>query len=218
MLSSSTYDLNTPTSYVTLGTLGGTLVNKLVKGNQGSSKRLRDVHNLEVAILAVASGQYVVTLPMDVKRTQRWRFFDWLVTTPMLLRTFYLLAEEKGFRGSYLTALGADILMIFAGYFAEHPEQAPKLGTENDQNVWYVIGMVALAVILQQINSWNQHLLNEGVDTGNIPTIFYLGWLAYGVTFMVPTDDIRQTAFNILDLFNKGVYSWELDRVIRNNF
>ena len=211
-----------PSSYLTTGVLGGSFLWKLVNGNpHQAGSRLKTIHDLEVAILGIASGQYLITLPMadNVPRLQRWRYADWLVTTPLLLRTFHLLAQEKGFEGSFSLAFGANVVMVLAGYFAEYPETAPNLGLgQNTKLFWYVLGFAALSIVLLEVARWNQYLLENNVDTGNIPTFFYLGWTIYGLNFATPVTDLRQTGFNILDLFNKGVYTFELDRVISENF
>lgn len=206
-------------STVTLGFLGGSFLRKLVDGNKFESEKLRQIRNLELGILGIASGQYAITLPMQSnKRIQRWRYADWIVTTPMLLKTFHLLAQEKGYQGGFELAFGANIVMIIAGYFAEfHPFNRDS---KNGSIFWYVLGFVALIFVLIEVAKWDKHLKDNNVDTRNLPTFFYLGWVLYGLTSLnhYVTQDIRQTAFAVLDLFNKGIYSLELESVIKNYF
>lgn len=193
------------------GILGISFIQKLLSENEGSS-RIKQIRQLEKIILGIASGQYVIALNIrDVRRVQKWRYADWLITTPLLLRTFYLLAVEKGYEGSFNVALGADLIMIVAGYLSEYQELTPQVS----RMFWYVLSSAALVVILQQVTLWNNYLMDKGVDTGRLPIFFYIGWVGYGVNFLTPDHEIRQTGFNILDVFNKAVYSVELENVIR---
>ena len=91
------------------------------------SDKVRQIKNLERVILSIATGQYLITATMkDRKRIQRWRYFDWLITTPLLLKTFHSLAEEKGYEESFIPVLIFDIIMIHAGYYAEFVAKTEK--------------------------------------------------------------------------------------------
>ena len=86
--------LSKTTSYITLATLGGTLLYKL--GQSYDNDRLQTIRNLEASVLGIATVQYGVTLTMtDQKRIQRWRYLDWILTTPLLLRTFVPPCRRK---------------------------------------------------------------------------------------------------------------------------
>lgn len=200
----------TATQYITLGGLGSLLVQRLVQGAQGSSDRLETIHQLEVAILAIATTQYGITIPMDEHRVQRWRYLDWLLTTPLLLRTFHLLAEEKGWEEEANIAILFNILMIIAGYMAEF--------TDQNTEMWYWFGFVCLGVVLVYVYRWNDYLQTQGVDTKELPVYFFLGWSMYGVGAGIGNNQTRQTLFNVLDLVNKGLYSISLHSVIQESF
>lgn len=208
--------LSKPSSYLTFGFLGGSLIYKLLNRKQRESDKLQQIENLELAILAVASVQYGVTLRMnDVRRVQKWRYFDWLITTPMLLRTLHLLAEEKGYTGSFAPALGADIIMITAGYVAEYDVwTTDEAYSKRNRQVAFGVSLVAFGVILFYVKEWIDYLKEQGVDVENLEYFFYIGWSGYGLNFLNPNSELRQTAFNILDLFNKGIYAIQLTNVV----
>lgn len=201
--------LSGPSSVLTAGTLGGLTLQKLAKGNPYNSKKLREIHTLETSLLGIASIQYGITLPMEYHRAQRWRFFDWIITTPLLLKTLHSLAEEKEFEESFIPALTANLVMIIAGYYAEFVAK-----TEYARKIWYLIGVIALIVVLVYVYRWDSFLKDKGVDTKNLSTFFYVGWTIYGLNFLNPNEELRQTGFNVLDLFNKGIYSLHLTEVI----
>ena len=175
------------------------------------SDKVRQIKNLERAILSIATSQYLITATMkDRQRIQRWRYFDWLITTPMLLKTFHSLAEEKGYEESFIPVLIFDIIMIYAGYYAEFVAKS-----EKEKMIWYILGLISLAVIFYYVNRWDNHLKTQGIDTKQIPTFFYVGWSIYGANFLTPNSSLRQTGFSILDIFNKGIYSLHLESVLK---
>lgn len=213
------------TAGASLAFLGGVGIVKIARGRQYDNENLEIIRRLEIAILAVASGQYVISFNMPRSRLQSWRYVDWLITTPLLLKTFHLLAVEKGFQGSFTPALSANLVMIFCGYAAEHPSRVNKNTGISDANfkaLNYGISSAALLIIFYYVNKWNRFLQDAGVDTGRLPLFFYYGWSAYAATFLIPAEEmgeIRQSTFNVLDAINKGFFSLELDAVIaRGNF
>ena len=203
--------MSLPTSTLTTGVLGGLFVSKIKNGNPYTSDKLREIHTLETTLLGVATGQYAVTLPMgDKQRVQRWRYLDWIITTPLLLKTLHSLAEEKGFDESFMPAFIANLVMVISGYYAEFLAK-----NDTTRRFWYLLGVIALVVVLIYVTRWNSYLQDQNVDTQQLPTFFYIGWVLYGINFLTPNEELRQTAFNVLDLFNKGVYSNHLDNVIK---
>lgn len=212
------------TYYATTGTLAGVLIKNLVTKRYGN-ENLDKIRNLEIGILSVATGQYLISYKMNDSRVQRWRYLDWIITTPMLLKTYHLLAVEKGYEGSFTPVLVANIIMITAGYFAEYPELSPvKLGKYNVldksqvRQYWYVISVGAMVTIFMYLAKWHNYLSDRGVDTKPLLYFFYIGWSLYGLNFLNPSESLRQHTFDILDLFNKGVYSLVLEKIIKDQF
>jgi bacteriorhodopsin len=217
------------TSYGSLGFLAGTGIYKLAKNERYDSETLEAIRKNELAILAIASGQYIISMRMPVHRLQKWRYMDWIITTPLLLRSFHLLAVEKGFTESFVPALSANIAMIVFGYLAEFPNvidrkrekrgiaARTKQQIENYRRTLYVLSIVTLLVIFYFVRRWDNFLKSKGVDTGRLTYFFYYGWSLYGLNFLNPDQELKQTTFNILDSINKGLFTLELDKVIREN-
>ena len=189
-------------------------------GNVKKSENLDKIALLEQGILSIAILQYAIGLGLPYDKLMRWRYLDWLLTTPLLISTFYLLAKEKGYDGLLWPAIFFDVVMIVGGYFAEYPETSPiSLETrEQTSTFWFVLSSIALIFIFYYIYTWNDFLKNEGVDTGVLPYFFYIGWTVYGLNWLNPNPDLRQDIFSYSDLFNKGIYSLVLNKVIEDNF
>lgn len=198
------------TTLAATGLLGASAIASF--GNSGHvSEKVREIKNLEKALLTIATGQYLVALYVkDRKRIQRWRYLDWLITTPLLLKTFHSLAEEKGYKESFVPVLIFDILMVHSGYYSEFVAK-----TETEKNVAYLLGMISLAVIFFYINRWEKFLQDQGFDTKHISTFFYVGWTAYGLNFLNPNPALRQITFNTLDVVNKAGYALHLNNVLK---
>lgn len=220
--------LSQGSSYVTYIGLIAVLINNF-NNDEGnniacSNDNIDLIRKLEKAILTVAIGQYTINFFIkDIHKQQRWRYLDWIITTPMLLKTVHLLAVEKGWQGSFLPAFGFDILMILTGYLAEFGSSGNRSGTlrnrkENPNKLWIVISFVSFGVILYIVTQWFHYLEEQNVDTSNLSKFFYIGWTFYGLNFFTPNEDLRQTGFNLADLFNKGIYSLTLNDLIKTSF
>ena len=183
-----------------------------------STDNINKIQFLEASILIIASLQYMIVLNIsDPKRYQRWRYLDWALTTPLLLGTFYLTAVEKGYNKSIIPAIIANEIMIVSGYWSEYPETSPLAGYfPANQIRWFffVLGFLALAVVFVYVNEWNSYLQDQNIDTGFLPYFFYIGWVLYSLIFLVKDTFIRQSAFDVLDLFNKPIYTIYLTNFI----
>jgi len=193
------------------------IVNKK-EGNDNIEK----IQFLESSILFIAFLSYAVIYNIkDVGRSQKWRYLDWILTTPLLLGTFYLLAVEKGYEKSILPAIFANTLMILFGYWAEYPETSPiygKYGNNEIKNIFFFLSFISLAFVFYYVYEWDNHLKNNGIQTEFLPYFFYIGWTLYGIIFLVKDENIRQPAFDLLDLFAKPVYSIYLTDFIDRKF
>lgn len=205
-----------------LAFLAGVGIVKIARGRQNSEDNLETIRRLEIAILAVASGQYVISFNMKPSRIQSWRYLDWLITTPLLLRTFFLLAREKGFTGSFAPALTANIAMITLGYASEFPKRFNKNKSISDANfkaITYGISTASMIIIFYYVNKWNKFLIDAGCQgSQTLANYFYFGWSSYGLIFLAEEGEIRQSTFNVLDAINKGFFSLSVDKFIRENY
>jgi bacteriorhodopsin len=183
----------------------------LKKDDKDESARIKEIRWLERTIFGVATGVYGLNIGQaDFKRVQKLRYLDWVITTPMLLKSLHLLAEEKGFQGSFAPALGCNLGMIVFGYLHEfeHSKQRRQL--------YLILGFIAFAGVLKYVYEWGTYLKSKGSKVDDLLKFFYIGWTMYGLNTLTPNEEIRQTVFNISDLFNKAIYSLVLEDVIQN--
>lgn len=191
---------------------GASLIREIRKKNDDNeSDQIKKIRQLEESIFSVATGIYGLNIgKSDFKSIQRLRYLDWIITTPMLLRTLHLLAQEKGFQGSFGLALGFNLAMIIFGYLHEFEKSKQKRQT------YLVLGFLAFAGVLKHVHEWGTYLKSKGSKVDDLLKFFYIGWTIYGLNTLTPNEEIRQSIFNVSDLFNKGVYSLVLEDVIQN--
>jgi bacteriorhodopsin len=136
------------------------------------------------------------------------RYFDWSITTPVMLISFilffkYLKDKDRGirFQESFLEEkwniikiVLANALMLLFGFLGER-------GIIN-QYFGVAMGFIPFSYIFKQLYS------NYAKDTTTGKTLFYfsfLVWGLYGVAATLPFAE-KNTMYNILDLFSKNAY------------
>jgi hypothetical protein len=140
----------------------------------------------------------------------RYRYYDWLVTTPLMLFTtmvyfeYQNLAKEKkkltieDFWNKYwketLVVAGFNVWMLFFGYLQE-------IG---------VIGLVAsttlgFAGLFGSFYTIYDRFASKSEE--NLPLFWFMSsvWSLYGVAAWFPTA-LKNAAYNILDIFSKNFY------------
>jgi sensory rhodopsin len=181
-------------------------------------KKYEMVEKAEMAILGIAFTQYVITFVLENSNVlekdsedfaQNLRYIDWLITTPLLLFTYWKLANLEGWNGDFVWLFFADIAMMVFGIFAEFFAPSKKISY-----LLFGIGCLAYVYIFIEIirimTFFNDK--NQG-DKANIGYFFLLGWLVYPIGFFLPFES-KFILYSIGDFINKGLYSIALQKVM----
>ena len=192
---------------------------------------MRHILNLETCISIVAAyfyGNFIKTLePLkdkiitssdDIekeelnkleKKINTTRYVDWMITTPIMLLVLVLAfqynSKKKGIVFfDYLIILLFNYGMLGTGY----------LGELNilDKLTANIIGFIYFGLLYGFI--YYKYLLKtkNGNNYNNklLYLSFFILWALYGVFYLMK-DSIKNTGYNILDLFSKcfvGIYFW----------
>lgn len=108
------------------------------------------------------------------------RYADWLVTTPLLLATLAWTAMfyTKKHVSLIVTIMGADVIMILSGLFADLTTYGPV------KWLWYIIGCVCLGIIYWVAWGPFRHIAHEqGPELGaaytRVATLLSVLWVGY---------------------------------------
>tara|TARA_Y100000389_G_scaffold194412_1_gene224370 strand:+ start:1322 stop:2026 length:705 start_codon:yes stop_codon:yes gene_type:complete len=192
---------------------------------------MRHILNLETCISIVAAyfyGKFITTLePLkeDIttsaekidknelnkleKKINVTRYVDWMITTPIMLLVLILAfqynSKKSGVNFSdYLLILMLNYGMLGTGYLGE-VDKLDKLAAN-------VIGFIFFGLLYGFI--YYKYLLKtkngNNINNKLLYLSFFILWAFYGVFYLMK-DSIKNTGYNILDLFSKcfvGIYFW----------
>lgn len=187
----------------------------IIKSIATESSKYESIFKAETAILGIAFTQYILTFTIENSNVldknvnlfaQQLRYIDWLITTPLLLYTFWKLARTDGYTGGFQYLLIAVIIMIIAGMIAEF----------KNNNLFYWIGCLAYVVIfieIVRIMNFYSSETNKNENRKNLGWFFIFGWLIYPIAYFF-NDNIKYILYSIADFINKGIYSIYLYSVI----
>jgi len=188
--------------------------------NEKDSK-YASIQKAEVAILAIAFTQYAVTLVIENSNVlekdsetfaQQLRYIDWLITTPLLLYTYWKLAEVNGYTGDLLPLIYADLWMIIFGIIAEIfvTDFKIKLLCFVLSSLGYAFIIIKIIEIMNFFNDIDDKNLKP---QRNLGWFFILGWLIYPIGFFF-NDEVKYILYSIGDFINKGLYSINLQDLL----
>jgi bacteriorhodopsin len=176
---------------------------------------LSDIMVMETIVQFIEFAFYiwlVTKLSTLTKEVTYVRYFDWMLSTPMMLLSMILYfqynnGQEIGIEYSTWNILGefgnviglilvANWVMLLGGYLAERKYTSRIFG--------FVLGMAAFLYSFWMIyknfvesgTNWINHVLYN---------IMFGIWLLYGVAFLFPYF-VKNAMYNILDIFAKNFY------------
>ena len=171
-------------------------------------------HNINIqkassSILSIASTQYAISLYLYKrypKIAEEIRYIDWLLTTPLLLFTYWKLAQNHGYKGKFEYLGISVVLMVSFGYIAEK---------NRNSYTWFIMSIIPYLLILSEImkiqKMFNKNGMNEYSSLGDF---FIYGWSVYPLAFYA-SDKWKFILYSFGDFINKGVYSIMLYDILK---
>jgi len=177
-----------------------------VKNNK---KIIKDILKLELGVQIIEFIFYtwmIINFKL-IKNITPYRYLDWIVTTPTMLITLmsYLnnkddsnlkefLSENKIFVIKIVTL---NIIMMLFGLAGEL--------NYMDYNTAIIIGFIPFIYYFKMI--YDKYLItNTESNKTKLYWFFFIIWTIYGVVAFLPYEQ-KNTAYNILDLFSKNLFS-----------
>lgn len=217
---------------VTTGTI------TFIEALRTSIPHVRHIMNLETCISIVAAYFYTmfVNKISDAETTvgkdkpisretyaqlNQTRYTDWMITTPIMLFVLCLAFQYNNTLAGGLAKLGGTPLgvsfvlflfvllmnagMIGSGYLAE-----TKRISKRDGSVFGFIFFFVLYALLY-FGFINGSSGNAYFQNMFLFLVFFVLWSIYGVVYWFKDEALKNTSYNILDLFSKcfvGIFFW----------
>ncbi len=186
------------------------------------NSKYEKILRVDIAILGIAFTQYAMTFIIEQSNVlqkdatefaQQLRYVDWLITTPLLLYSYWKLAEIEGWTGDFVWLLFADLAMMIFGIAAEFFDFSKKT-----KLIFFSIGCLAYVYIfietIRIMTFFNNQGTQNSKDKANLGYFFLLGWLMYPVGFFLPFE-YKFTLYSFADFINKGLYSIALQNTFK---
>jgi bacteriorhodopsin len=194
------------------GTLTGLVLTKLTLPDSSDdfASPIPEITQAENNILNVATASYLGLVVTN--GSPELRYFDWVITTPLLTYTYWKLVEDWGWDKPFETLGISAALMSALGYLAQ------KGKTEVLRKSAFLISSLFFLVIVIEVLRINTFLQQQIPEErkgllGVIPWFFILGWGLYPLVFYA-SKEIKDTVWNLLDLINKPIYTLVYNRII----
>lgn len=174
---------------------------------------LRDALAVETAVNVVQLAVYLVMVyRVALSRWTTVRYYDWFVTTPLMLWTMavyleYLRRKERGQVDDGLRFLdavsardialicGANALMLLFGFLGETGRM--------DKYAAVALGFLCMGIAFRVM--YTRYAAHSARGRQLFAYMLSL-WAMYGVAYLLPTAQ-KNAAFNVLDVFAKNFFS-----------
>ena len=186
---------------------------------------LKQIMLLEVFVQFIEGSFYLYWLYnfKNILNITPKRYFDWIITTPTMLISliFYLIfLQDKNNNTSYklnffklfnkefntiITVVLLNFAMLLFGYLGETTAIPLLLGVS--------LGFIPFLIYYYIIYKKYALLSNDG---NKIFFYFFIFWSLYGIVAVLPYK-IKNTCYNILDLFSKNFFGLFLTYLLFTN-
>ena len=154
----------------------------------------------------------------NIKNITPYRYFDWLITTPIMLFTLtaYLDTNNYSSLTEFLRAnkkdtekiVIANLLMLMFGLLGE-------LNFLNYETA-IILGFLPFVYYFKLI--WKKYIYNKEVSLDRKVLFYFFAiiWTLYGLAAFLPYE-LKNISYNILDLFSKNLFGLFLVWVVWKN-
>lgn len=140
---------------------------------------------------------------------QKFRYVSWLITTPLILYTFFQLAKVNGYDGDFTILLFADVVMFLCIILSEAIFKSGPISRFLD-----IISVIAYGVIFWKVIEIRNYLKKIGYNkTAKLGLFFLISWPLYLVGIFLE-GTLKYLVYTLSDFINKFIYGLALNSVI----
>ena len=168
------------------------------------NKQLNDkqILSLQLAGLVTSVAAFHYYYMINTKGSPvSYRYFDWFFTTPILLIDLCILLDIYDYN-FIVKIVSLNILMLLFGYLGE----IKVISMVNSTILGFIPFILLFYMIKQKIDEKNKYSKEQIIINNRIYYTFAGLWTLYGVNHLVTNMEIKNTAYNVLDLITKGMF------------
>ncbi len=154
----------------------------------------------------------------NIKNITPYRYFDWIVTTPVMLLTLTAYLDKNSYTGLIdyikqnsnfvIKIVSLNLLMLIFGLVGEL--------NLFDYNISIGIGFIPFIYYFKMIYDKYIYKQESTNDRKGLFYFFAIVWTLYGVVAFLPYEQ-KNISYNILDLFAKNLFGLILVYVVWTN-
>jgi bacteriorhodopsin len=168
------------------------------------NKQLNDkqILSLQLAGLVTSVAAFHYYYMINTKGSPvSYRYFDWFFTTPILLIDLCILLDIYDYN-FIVKIVSLNILMLLFGYLGE----IKVISMVNSTILGFIPFILLFYMIKQKMKDKNKYSKEQIIINNRIYYTFAGLWTLYGVNHLVTNMEIKNTAYNVLDLITKGMF------------
>jgi len=182
------------------------------------------IYRLEIAFVSISLIQYILNfiiinshLPKDFAFyvMGKIRFVCILIASPLALYSYYILAKDDGYNGSFVPLLIISVIMIISGTLMDFFRENKKVVIYF--NLLFLIGYGLLVWQITRLMKFfkNEDIYGKRMEKHNLGFFFIFGWFVYLVALnMSPIYETKFILYSISDFITKGLYSFAANTAI----
>lgn len=181
------------------------------------------VYRLEITFVGISLIQYVMNLIIENSPYNndygslimvQFRFVCSLLTSPLVLYSYYQIANDDGYKSSFAILLVSTFVLIFCGVAQEYLKHIKWI-----KQLIYLVILIAFSLIvwrIADIMKFFKSLKNEGGDARyRLGYFLIFGWLLYlGSMFIDRKNELKFIVYALGDLVTKALYSLALNTAL----
>jgi hypothetical protein len=181
------------------------------------------VYRLEITFLGISLIQYIMNLIIENSPYSdtygslimvQFRFVCSLLTSPLVLYSYYQIASDDGYRGSFTILLAAVLAMILSGVIREYASHVVWL-----KQLTYVVIAACFGLIVWRLADIMKFFKNFHSEAGDaryrLGYFLIFGWILYlGSMFISRDNELKFIVYALGDLITRALYSLALNTAI----
>ena len=183
------------------------------------------VYRLEITFLGISLIQYIMNLIIENSQYSdtygslimvQFRFVCSLLTSPLVLYSYYQIAIDDGYNGSFDILLAAVLVMIFCGVIHEYASHVVWL-----KDLVYLIIAGCFGLIVWRLIDIMKFFKNFHSEAGDaryrLGYFLIFGWVLYLISMFISKDnELKFIIYALGDLITRALYSLALNTALSN--